>query len=294
VTSLATVVAAAQQGDKEAFDQLVMRFQDMAYASAYAIIGDPHLAQDAAQEAFFDAYQNLTHLREPAAFPGWFRRIVFGRSHRQIRAMAPASVSLDDLFDIDSDFSSGFSDPATAVQTLEVTQQVQEAIAALSPNLRIAIALYYIEGYSQKEIAAYLETPVSTVKKRLFDARQQLKEKMIQMVQEQLQANRPSQNDEFARRVLFFTAVLAGDIVQMEQLLRQDRTLLTTTVEWKMALRSGYWPMGSNALHLAVGRGDRAAVEMLLAYGSVIDAPNVAGIAALHFAAITAPCRAAW
>lgn len=67
---LADVVTAAQEGDKEAFDQLVIRFQDMAYASAYAITGDSELAQDAAQEAFLDAYQNLAHLREPAAFPG--------------------------------------------------------------------------------------------------------------------------------------------------------------------------------------------------------------------------------
>jgi RNA polymerase sigma factor (sigma-70 family) len=282
VNQLAEIVAAAQQGNKQAFDQLVIRFQDMAYASAYAILGDPQLAQDAAQEAFIDAYQNLAHLRQPAAFPGWFRRIVLGRSHRQIRAKAPPHLPWEDTLDEHI----GFGDPAELWQQVEVTQSVQDAITALSPNLRLAIALYYIEGYSQKEIADYLETPVSTVKKRLFDARQQLKQRMLQMVQEQLQAGRPSQNDEFARRVQFFTALLAGDLAQTEQLLRQDPTLLSATVEWKMALKSGYWPLGSTALHLTVARGDHAATELLLAQGAPVDARNIGDMTPLHIAAI--------
>src|ERR1044072_5893619 len=56
MTELQTLVRAAQDGDKEAFGQVVMRFQDMAYASAYATVGDAALAQDIAQEAFLDAY----------------------------------------------------------------------------------------------------------------------------------------------------------------------------------------------------------------------------------------------
>lgn len=279
---LTSVVAAAQQGDKEAFNQLVVRFQDMAYASAYAILGDAHLAQDAAQEAFLDAYQNLAKLRDPATFPGWFRRIVFGRSHRQIRAYPQGLVSLDELPEIEA----GLGDPIARVHERETSAEVQAAIAALSPNHRMAVALYYIEGYSQHEIAAYLETPLSTVKKRLYDARQQLKERMIQMMQEQLQANRPSQNDEFARRVSFFTAILAGDTRQTEQLLAQDPSLLTTKVEWKMALKSGYWPLGSSALHLAVGRADQAMAEMLLNHGAPLEATNVGEITPLHLAAI--------
>ena len=66
MTELTTLVEAAQQGDKAAFGQIVIRFQDM----AYALVGDPGSAQDVAQEAFLDAYLNLAKLREPAAFPG--------------------------------------------------------------------------------------------------------------------------------------------------------------------------------------------------------------------------------
>src|SRR5262247_4783035 len=85
MTELQALVRAAQDGDKEAFGQVVRWFQDMAYASAYATVGDVCLAQDIAQEAFLDAYLNLSKLRDPAAFPGWFRRIVLGHSNRQRR-----------------------------------------------------------------------------------------------------------------------------------------------------------------------------------------------------------------
>src|SRR5919204_6368184 len=62
MTELQALVRAAQDGDKEAFGQVVRRFQDMAYASAYATVGDAGLAQDIAQEGFLDAYLNLSKL----------------------------------------------------------------------------------------------------------------------------------------------------------------------------------------------------------------------------------------
>ena len=68
---LGTLVRAAQAGDKDASGQIVRRFQDMAFAFGYAMLGDAGLAQDAAQDAFIDAYLSLPNLREPAAFPGW-------------------------------------------------------------------------------------------------------------------------------------------------------------------------------------------------------------------------------
>ena len=72
----------------------------------------------------------------------------------------------------------------------------------------------------------------------------------------------------------------------MEQLLRQDPTLLSSTVEWKMAFKTGYWPLGSTALHLTVARDDRAATELLLAQGAPVDARNINDLTPLHIAAI--------
>ncbi len=71
---LETLVTQAQKGDMHAYCTLVGLFQDMAYGYSFSLLGDFHLAQDAAQEAFVEAYRNLPQLREPAAFAGWFRR----------------------------------------------------------------------------------------------------------------------------------------------------------------------------------------------------------------------------
>src|ERR1044072_3428213 len=69
----------------EAFGELVARFQDMAFACAYAVLGDFYLAEDAAQESFITAWQSLQQLRTPEAFPGWLRRVVLTRCNRLTR-----------------------------------------------------------------------------------------------------------------------------------------------------------------------------------------------------------------
>ena len=71
--ALEVIVARAREGEAEAFSTLVRRFQDMAVGYGYSILHDFQLAEDAAQEAFFEAYRTLPKLREPAAFAGWFR-----------------------------------------------------------------------------------------------------------------------------------------------------------------------------------------------------------------------------
>src|SRR5687767_1197308 len=91
---LRVIVETARGGDLAAFGELVRRFQDMAYAAAYAYLGDHHQAQDAAQEAFIAAFSDLSKLREPAAFPGWFRRIVLRQCGRQRRGRSAATFPL--------------------------------------------------------------------------------------------------------------------------------------------------------------------------------------------------------
>src|SRR5438093_4204 len=85
----------------------------------------------------------------------------------------------------------------TELQT-QLRQEVHSAIQRLPQSQRLVTVLFYVEGYSQQEIADYLELPVSAVKKRLFDARRNFKGRMIPMVQEHLQQTKPSQNDHFA------------------------------------------------------------------------------------------------
>ena len=79
----------------DAFAELVIRFQDMAFACAYAVLGDAYLAEDVAQDAFVVAWQKLDQLRQPSAFPGWFKRIVLSQCNRRTRGKRLQIVPLE-------------------------------------------------------------------------------------------------------------------------------------------------------------------------------------------------------
>ena len=82
---LSRLVVRSQSGDVDAYGQIVGRFQDMAYGYAYSLLGDFHLAEDAAQEAFLEAYRKMDALKRAEAFPGWFRRTVWSQCQRELR-----------------------------------------------------------------------------------------------------------------------------------------------------------------------------------------------------------------
>ena len=92
----------AQEGDLDAYGQIVRRFQDMAVGYAYSILGDFHLAEDAAQEAFVEAFQDLPKVYGAEAFPAWFRKIVFKHCDRLRRGKQLPTVPLDDTPEIAS------------------------------------------------------------------------------------------------------------------------------------------------------------------------------------------------
>ena len=98
LTRLITQATAARgaDGDKQqAFDRIVRRFQDLAFACAYGVLGDFGQAEDAAQEAFLTAWRHLDQLRTPEAFPGWLRRIVLTHCRRQTRGGRLDTVPLE-------------------------------------------------------------------------------------------------------------------------------------------------------------------------------------------------------
>src|SRR5260370_16245225 len=92
---LSELVEAAQSGDGEAFDALIQRFQQMAYATAYRYLGDHHRVQDVVQEAALEAFVHLQELREPTAFPGWFPQIVFRQCTRVFGQATISCISLE-------------------------------------------------------------------------------------------------------------------------------------------------------------------------------------------------------
>jgi RNA polymerase sigma factor (sigma-70 family) len=193
---IGALVEAARSGDIKAYTSIVRRFADMAYGYAYAILGDFHLAEDAAQEAFVEAYYNLARLREAAAFPGWLRRIVLHRCNRISRGRRLSTIPLDGAQAVPSKEPG----PERVMENNELKDSVIQAVQSLSQPLREATTLFYINGYSHSEISEFLDVPVNTVKSRLSASRDRLKERMINMVKQTFDEHKLPEN--FARKVI--------------------------------------------------------------------------------------------
>ena len=182
---------------REAFSELVIRFQDMAFGCAFAVLGDVYLAQDTAQEAFVVAWQKLAQLREPAAFPGWFKRIVLTQCNRLLRCKRLQMVPLE----AGATASTGDPGPHFSAERQQLLTRVLQAINALPENERLVTTLFYVNGYTQADIGEFLEVPVSTVNKRLYSARQRLKGSVVGLVKDDLHKQRPSRDTNFSNQV---------------------------------------------------------------------------------------------
>jgi RNA polymerase sigma factor (sigma-70 family) len=275
---LETIVRQAQAGETEAYSLLVRRFQDMAVGYSYSILGDFGLAEDAAQEAFINAYCHLSQLREAAAFPGWFRRVVFKQCDRLVRGKQLTKVALDDVSNqVAADF-----DPATTFEQQEVQTRVRQAITMLPLPEREVVTLFYISQYSQKEIASFLELPVTTIKSRLYTARRRLKERMMTVLQENLPEQRPSRDNQFTEKVMnFLKSVAEGDTAVIKTLLTEEPALAQASG----LIQNPLWGSEASALHVAVMYGRKDIVDLLLVHGADINEKDEKyGFTALHHA----------
>lgn len=182
---------------REAFGELVVRFQDMAFGCAFVVLGDVYLAQDTAQEAFVSAWQKLAQLREPAAFPGWLKRIVLTQCNRLTRCQRLQVLPLE----AGVNASTGEPGPHDFAERKQLLTRVLQAINALPENERLVTTLFYVNGYTQADIGEFLEVPVSTVNKRLYSARQKLKGSVVELFKGDVQQQRPSRNNNFVNEV---------------------------------------------------------------------------------------------
>lgn len=169
------LVASAIEGDVDAFTALVQRYQVMAFGYAYATLGDFDLAEDAAQQAFIVAYRNLSNLRQPERFGGWLRGIVryeclhlLRRQHRQ----RWSHLSIDDALGIPTSMPG----PEEIAEQQESFDLALAAINGLPESERVVAILYYIRDHSQRDVAQFLNLPVSVVNNRLRSARKHLRE----------------------------------------------------------------------------------------------------------------------
>lgn len=282
---LDSLVRAAQEGDAESFNRIVERFQDMACAIAYAILEDVHLAEDVAQEAFLEAYLTVAKLREPAAFASWFRHIVLKHVDRQTRGKRLMSSSLESVADV-LVVTAG---PTEIAETNEVRALVRRALFTLPERQRMILVLFYGTGYTLKDIAAFLDVPVTTVKKRLYDGRQRLKEELVDVMRDVLQEQRPSISDTFPTKVRLLLAARLGDIDHIKQLLARNPLLLNMKSDPAEARNPGELPFvaGLTALHEAAMHNHAHLVQLLCEYGANCNARTSAGLTPLHGAVLT-------
>jgi RNA polymerase sigma-70 factor (ECF subfamily) len=188
------LVAQALAGGPEDFSPIVRRYKDAIFGVSLARLRHFDDAEDIAQQAFIEAFERLHKLKEPQRLGAWLRSIAIHRSINHIQRQRHA-VELNEVELVDEETPS----PQEALERSELRAQVLSAIGRLSKVQRETVALYYISGYSQQEVAAMQEVPLGTVKHRLHAARHKLKEEMIDMVEEVLKEGAPDEN--FAEKV---------------------------------------------------------------------------------------------
>ena len=176
------LIETAQRGDPDAFNLLVLKYQDMLYRIALRIIHDECGAEDAAQNAVIQAYQNIRSFRG-GSFKSWLARVAVNASYDELRRTKrhASSIPLDQYNhegdEIESpvwmvDLSAG---PESLAESSDLQQAVQQCIRSLVPDYRLMVILVDIEGMSYEEAAYVAHVPVGTVKSRLARARMQLR-----------------------------------------------------------------------------------------------------------------------
>jgi RNA polymerase sigma factor (sigma-70 family) len=151
--------------EESAVAGLVERFSPAALRLAAALLGDTHEAEEAVQEAFVEALNRLGDLRSIEAFPAWFRQVVRTRANRRLRRphVQPCSP-------VPEPPSSGPT-PLESAEQGELHAQVRAALARLPAAGRETAERFYLDGWSIAKLAAAMEVPAGTVKRRLYDAR---------------------------------------------------------------------------------------------------------------------------
>ena len=181
-----TLIRLASQSDLEAFNQLVLIYQNMAYNHAYALLGDPALSDDAAQESFIKAFQNMGGFRGGAfSFRAWLLKIVTNSAYDILRRTRRHPI--EPLFPIDENGEEVESpvwlvDPSASAQEVleqeETAKHIYQMLDELPDVFRSVITLIDIYELDYTETAKILNVPLGTVKSRLARARMQMKEKM--------------------------------------------------------------------------------------------------------------------
>lgn len=174
------LVLAAQKGDLEAFNQLVLDYQDKLFALTLRILGDEDSAEDITQDAFLIAYRSLPHFRN-GSFRSWLYRIATNACYDELRRRKRRpTLSLEYEDNEEERFLPLYEFPGSGngvekeYENHELEQVVQQAINRLDVDQRAVVVLVDLQDFDYQEAAQTLGIPIGTVKSRLARARLQL------------------------------------------------------------------------------------------------------------------------
>ena len=167
----------AQHGDLDAFNRLVLAYQDMVYNQAYRVMGEPDAASDAVQEAFISAYRKIGSFRG-GSFKAWLLRIVTNACYDELRRRKrrpTTPLSPTDEYEEEIESPRWIADPSelpedTAARA-ELSEAIQHCLNDLSPDFRTVVVLVDVQGMDYAEAAGIIGKPLGTVKSRLARAR---------------------------------------------------------------------------------------------------------------------------
>ncbi|MGD2158975.1 MAG: sigma-70 family RNA polymerase sigma factor [Anaerolineales bacterium] len=172
----------ALKGDLEAFNRLVLAYQDMVYNQAYRMMGESDSAADATQEAFISAFKKL-HTYRGGSFRAWLLRIVTNACYdefrrRKRRPTVPLKPQDDygEEIETPSWLTDDHESPEDTLERADLSEAIQSCLDKLSPNFRAVVVLVDVQGLDYADAASAMNSPIGTVKSRLARARNQLQE----------------------------------------------------------------------------------------------------------------------
>ncbi len=176
------LVEKAQQGDKKAFNLLVVRYQNRVAGLLTRYVSRDDIP-DIVQESFIKAYRSLASFRGESAFYTWLYRIAVNTAKNHLTALGRRPPKEDILAEDAESYDAGTqlreaNTPENLVLSNELKRVVFETIENLPEELKMAITLREIEGLSYEEIAEVMSCPVGTVRSRIFRAREAIDAKI--------------------------------------------------------------------------------------------------------------------
>lgn len=174
------LVEMALAGERDAFGEIVRRWERKIFALCYGMLGREEDARDAAQETFISAFRNLDGFRGDAKVSSWLHRIAVNQCLTRLRrqkARNEAPLETENENVPNSFFVPGLL-PSGETEQKERIETVRKAVGALPPELKQVVLMKEFEEMTFQEISDALEIPLSTVKSRLYTALRQLKKRL--------------------------------------------------------------------------------------------------------------------